>query len=326
MVLRNKRYIVWFYVLNLFLGLLGTMAFVNQEGAILDNSLQSERFMHGFPLGAVIEMVALPEYGPTIVSRLPAMCFALLFMVTTAVFLPGVFQGYASTYRLPRDDFFRTCGRNLWRFIRLIFIAGIVMGIATGLLFWIHGILERKATESTNELLLPEVRFVGLFIIFLAMTAFRIWFDLAETDAVLNDQRAVRKSIGAAFRHTRPKPWSAARKLFRNDDCCGDPFDWRALVLVEVCNAAEYRGRVFVSQLTLLPSADSSLLATRSRSVLLAAANAGSGRCRGADRAGAISGCSCARTHACGFELAAGNAGGYRSQRRGPRNFRLAPP
>jgi hypothetical protein len=34
------------------------------------------------------------------------------------------------------------------------------------------------------------------------MTTLRIWFDLAEVDVVLNDQRAVRKSIATAFRHT----------------------------------------------------------------------------------------------------------------------------
>ena len=112
------------------------------------------------------------------------------------------FKGYASTYRLPREDFFRACGRNLWRFIRLLFLSGIIMAIVTGLLFALHGVLERKAGESTNELLLPEVRYGGLLIIFLIMAVFRIWFDLAEADIVLNDQRAVRKSIAAAFRHT----------------------------------------------------------------------------------------------------------------------------
>lgn len=201
-VLRNKRYIVWFYVLNVFLGLFGTAAFVNQAGTILDHSLLSQRLLHGFSLGVLIEMVMRPEFGPTIASRAPAMFFSLLFMVATALFLPGVFQGYASTYRLPREDFFRACGRNLWRFIRLLFFAGIVMGIATGALFALHGVLEHKAGESTNELLLPEVRFTGLFVIFLIMAVFRIWFDLAEADIVLSDQRAVRKSVGVAFRYT----------------------------------------------------------------------------------------------------------------------------
>jgi hypothetical protein len=201
-VLRNKRYIVWFYVLNVFLGLFGTAAFVNQAGTILDHSLLSQRLLHGFSLGVLIEMVMRPEFGPTIASRAPALFFSLFFMIATALFLPGVFQGYASTYRLPREDFFRACGRNLWRFIRLMFIAGIVMGIATGALFALHGALEHKATESTNELLLPEVRFTGLFVIFLIMAVFRIWFDLAEADMVLSDQRAVRKSVGTALRHT----------------------------------------------------------------------------------------------------------------------------
>jgi hypothetical protein len=202
MILRNKRYIVWFYVLNLLLGLFGTVAFVNQAGTILDHSLHSERLLHGFSLTVLIDMFARPEYGPTIASRGPAMFFAVLFLVASALFLPGVFLGYASTYRLAREDFFRACGRNLWRYIRLMIVAGIVMGIVTGLLFALHGFLERKAAESTNELLLPEVQFIGLFIIFLIMTIFRIWFDLAEADIVLSDQRAVRKSIATGFRYT----------------------------------------------------------------------------------------------------------------------------
>ncbi len=202
MVLHNKRYIVWFYVLNLLLGLFGTVAFVNQAGAILDHSLHSDRLVHGFSVTVLIDMFARPEFGPTMASRGPAMFFAVLFLLATALFLPGVFQGYASTYRLPREDFFRACGRNLWRYIRLLLVAGIVMTVATIALFALHGLLERKAAESTNELLLPEVQFIGLFIIFLIMTVFRIWFDLAEADVVLSDQRAVRKSIGAGFRHT----------------------------------------------------------------------------------------------------------------------------
>ncbi|MGA7907155.1 MAG: hypothetical protein WCA16_07075, partial [Candidatus Sulfotelmatobacter sp.] len=40
-----------------------------------------------------------------------------------------------------------------------------------------------------------------LAVIFLIMTALRVWFDLAESDVVLNDQNAVRRSIGAGFRH-----------------------------------------------------------------------------------------------------------------------------
>jgi hypothetical protein len=200
-VASNKRYIVWFYLLNLALAWLGAAAFNNQAHDFLDHSLLSGRLLHGFDIGVVWEMFLQPEFGQTHASRASGLHFALLFFVATALFLPGVLQGYASTYRLPREDFFRACGRNLWRFIRLMIVAGIVFLIVAGALFGIQGVLENRAAESTNELLGFEVRVVSLVVIFLVMTALRIWFDLAETDIVLSEQRAVRRSIGAGFRH-----------------------------------------------------------------------------------------------------------------------------
>jgi hypothetical protein len=130
------------------------------------------------------------------------MFFTVLFFVATALFLPGVLQGYASTYRLPREDFSRACGRNLWRFIRLLIVAGIIFLIATMVLSGVRGALVKAAGESTNELLPVYVSMAGLAVIFLVMSVLRIWFDLAQADVVLSDQRAVRKSIGKAFRHT----------------------------------------------------------------------------------------------------------------------------
>jgi hypothetical protein len=203
MVGRNKRYIAWFYLLNLTLAEYGVSAFRNQAHAILDHSLQSDRLVHGFDVGVLAEMFARPEFGPTTASTMPAIYFAVLFFVATALFLPGVLQGYASTYRLPREDFFRACGRNLWRFIRLMIVAGIVMGIFTGVLFGIRAALLKAADESTNELLPVYLSFASLVVIFVVMCVLRIWFDLAQADVVLSDQRAVRKSIGAGFRHSR---------------------------------------------------------------------------------------------------------------------------
>jgi hypothetical protein len=131
----------------------------------------------------------------------PAVYLAFLFLLLTALFLPGVFQGYASTYRLPREDFFRACGRNLWRYIRLMIIAGLVMGIIAIILFLINLKIVEKAGESTNEVLPFELQMTGLAVIFLIMTTLRIWFDLAEADVVLSDQRAVRKSIWSGLKH-----------------------------------------------------------------------------------------------------------------------------
>ena len=201
-VFRNFRYIVWFFVLNLLLGWFGILTFAGQMHSTLDHSLYADRLLHGFDLAAFIEMLARPEFGPLAPAREAASALVVVFFLATVVFLPGVFQGYASTYRLPRDEFFRACGRNLWRFIRLLIIAAIVMGVVAVPLFIAHGWLVKKAGDSTNELLPFETKVATLAIIFLVMTALRIWFDLAGVDVVLNDQNAVRKSIAAGFRHT----------------------------------------------------------------------------------------------------------------------------
>jgi hypothetical protein len=89
----------------------------------------------------------------------------------------------------------------LWRFIRLMIVAGIVMGIVAWGLFAASDAIVKKAGESTNEVLPFELHMICLAVIFLAMTKLRIWFDLAEADIVLNDQRAVRKSIWSGLRH-----------------------------------------------------------------------------------------------------------------------------
>jgi hypothetical protein len=252
MVGRNKRYIIWFYVLNVALAWFGTVAFSNQAHEILDHSLYADRLVHGFDMSVLAEMFARPEFGPTSASGAPAVDFALLFFVLTALFLPGVLQGYASTYRLPREDFFRACGRNLWRFIRLLILAGIVMGAVTGILFGIRGALIKAAGESTNELLPVYISFVGLAVIFLVMATLRIWFDLAQADVVLSDQRAVRKSIGAAFRHT----WRGLGRLLGSYVLTtiaaaivllGGIWVWMKLVPAESVG-----GAIIVSQLTLL--------------------------------------------------------------------------
>src|SRR5580704_19598495 len=211
-VMHNKRYIFWFWLLNLAIAFVGTTALRESAHTILDHSLYAENLTQGFHLSAYLEMVSLPNFGASAATISPAVYSTLFFFVSTILFLPGVLLGYSSRYRLPREDFFRACGRNLWRFIRLLILSGIVMGIVmgivAGILFAINSAIVKGVAENTNEVLPFELRMLGMFIIFLVMTTLRIWFDLAETDIVLHDQRAVRKSIGAAFGHT-------FRNLFR---------------------------------------------------------------------------------------------------------------
>jgi hypothetical protein len=197
---RNKRYVIWFYLLNLALGVCGAAAFSEQAHAILDHSLYSDRLLHGFDLVALFELIARPEFGSTTGITVPAFCFAGLFFLATMLLLPGVLLGYASDHRLPRAEFYRTCGHNIWRFGRLFFFFVIIAGAASGILGTVQHYLVKAADESSNERLPFFVQLTCMGIIFLVLTAIRIWFDLAQTQVVIGDQGKVRKAIAAAYR------------------------------------------------------------------------------------------------------------------------------
>src|ERR1700733_688628 len=200
---RNKRYVLWFYLLNLIFAHFGASAFSDQAHKILDHSLNADKLLHGFNLEIFFEMLMRPEFGPEGAATHPAMWFAILFFLASLLFMPGVFLGYASDHRLPRDEFYRVCGRNVWRFLRLFLFFAVIAGTIAGILFPALNALMDAADKTSYERLPFFTQLFGTVMILLVLTVIRIWFDLAQTEVVLRDQYAVRKSIAAGFRKTR---------------------------------------------------------------------------------------------------------------------------
>jgi len=200
---RNKRYVVWFYLLNLVFAHFGASAFSDAAHNILDHSLNADKLLHGFNAGVFTELLTRPEFGALPAASHPAMMFAVVFLLASLLFMPGVLLGYASDHGLPRDEFYRVCGRNVWRFVRLFLFFTIIAGAIGGILFGALNALVTAADKTSNERLPFFTQLIGTGIIFLVLTVIRIWFDLAQTDVVLRDQPAVRKSVAAGFRKTR---------------------------------------------------------------------------------------------------------------------------
>jgi hypothetical protein len=200
---KNLRYIIWFYLLNLLFAGFGASALSAHAHGIMDHSMYSDKLLHGFNAAVLFELLNRPEFGPMQSSSVPALFFGILFLLVSLAFMPGVLLGYSSDHRVSRDEFFRTCGRDLWRFVRLFVLAAIVVGIAAGILLGGAGALA-KAAEKTNYERLPFfTHMAGWAITLLVWTKLRIWFDLAQTDVVLRDQSAVRKSVAFGFRAMR---------------------------------------------------------------------------------------------------------------------------
>src|SRR5580700_8800859 len=182
---RNKRYVIWFYLLNLAFAHFGASAFSDAAHGILDHSLYADKLLHGFNLGAFMEMLVRPEFGALPSATHPAMMFAVVFFLASLVFMPGVLLGYASDHRLPGDEFYRACGRNVWRFVRLFLVFTIIAGILAGILFGALNALVTALDKTSHERLPFFTQMFGMGIIFLVLTVIRIWFDLAQTAVVL---------------------------------------------------------------------------------------------------------------------------------------------
>jgi hypothetical protein len=84
------------------------------------------------------------------------------------------------------------------------------------------------------------------------MSGIRIWFDLAQTDVVLSDQRAVRKSIGAGFRHARRDLGRLLASYVVTTIVAAIVLVAGLWVWMKFVPPASVIGAFFVSQLTLL--------------------------------------------------------------------------
>jgi len=200
---RNLRYIVWFFLLNLLFAWLGASGMGTRAHNIMDHSGYSDKLLHGFDLAVFVELINRPDFAPMKSSTMPMMIFAVLFFCASLTFMPGVLLGYSSDHRISRDEFFRACGRNLWRFVRLFVLAAVIVGAFASGLYAAQDALATAADKTNYERLPFFTGVAGWVIIFLVLTMVRIWFDLAQTDVVLRDQAAVRKSVAAGFRMAR---------------------------------------------------------------------------------------------------------------------------
>jgi hypothetical protein len=162
--------------------------------------LYAGKLLHGFDLVVFFELIARPEFGPVQAWVWPAVDLAILFFLATMLLLPGVLLGYASDRRLPRGEFFRACGDNIWRFVRLFLLFALIAVPISAILGAAQNALVKAADQGSNERLPFLIQLAGMGITFLVLTAIRIWFDLAQIQVVVADQGKVRKSIVAALR------------------------------------------------------------------------------------------------------------------------------
>ncbi len=194
----SKRYIVWLYIVSLLLGFAATASLSSRLGHVLDRSLYSDRLVHGFDLGAWLDLINEP--GTSIGSQVPTSILLSIAFVSFQVFLTGgIVTEYLAAARLARSRFYSACGENCWKLIRLaiffVIVSGIIAAIVLGIRTGIGNAMENSPHEHRKFAVQLAIGIIEALILLWV----RMWFDLAQAHSVATGERAVRRSIGRAW-------------------------------------------------------------------------------------------------------------------------------
>ena len=214
LVWRRQCVVWWVYIVNLILAIFTTLPVVAGLGRVMNNSLYSARLYHGFDLMTFAELlrrrgVSISAYG------MGSMGMAILFFIIMLFLSGGILTVYVQDQTLSTEDFFRACGRCLWRFFRLVILLLIVMVPVDFLdrgFRALSNYVSRVSPYGERSFLVAAT---GWLIVLLILMAVRLWFDLGEVHIAGGNERASRRALGYAWRMLRGNFWYLYWVYFR---------------------------------------------------------------------------------------------------------------
>lgn len=199
---RRQRVLWWVFGVNLAAGLIAT-APVRGQLRILDGSIASaDSLYHQMNLLRLVEAIARPE-------GLPAAFFGGSAILVFAYFLfllfamGGVLESLYFDRTLTFGDFLRASAEFFWRMLRLLIVFGILIAPLAVALSGVDPLTAWLGNHSDSEQLGFWVTLGADIVAVLIALAVRVWVDVAQLDAVAQDQPAIRRSLRRAFRLLR---------------------------------------------------------------------------------------------------------------------------
>jgi hypothetical protein len=200
LVWRRQSVLWWIFVVNFVLACMGAGTFMVHVGPVLDHSLQSQALVHGFnPM--VFTALLMEAHGTAAVGTASA-CLAVVFFIFMLFVEGGLLEVYRLDRKLTKGEFFEASGRFFWRFVRLLIMLLIVL-IPVGIVYTLRTRASNLVDErSPSPVPGIWVGLIGLLVVLFLMQAVRLWFDMAQVRAVAEDERAMRRALGRAFKIT----------------------------------------------------------------------------------------------------------------------------
>jgi cytochrome b561 len=194
--------VLWFmFAISLVLGHFSAGAITHKLDGVTDHSLQSLRLTTMFDYGTYSALESNPEVKLFEVAGV-SISFSLLFFVIVLFLTGGILEAYRSGRTLTTREFFEASGSYFWRWVRLLVMMVVVM---IPFLMLLKVVTDKPTTmmlsaaqEKTGFCLL----FGGLGLIILILMCIRLWFDMAQVRAVVEEETRMWRNAGRAFKLT----------------------------------------------------------------------------------------------------------------------------
>jgi hypothetical protein len=172
------------------LALLGAVPGAERMHEVADHSLRSQRLVDSFDIGDFSALASNPEMN-LFATHGASLHFAIVFFVFALFLTGGILEAYRADRKLTTREFFEACGSYFWRWVRLLILMGIVLipVCMLGSFVWKESgtLLDDALHEKTGyAFFVAGMGVVGLLAMFV-----RLWFDMAQVRAVVEEESAM---------------------------------------------------------------------------------------------------------------------------------------
>lgn len=201
---RAWRYqrVLWFiFLINLALSHFAASPTIHKLDWVTDHNLHAQRLSGIFDVGSFSELASNPEVKLFEVAG-TSIPFSLVFFVFMLFLTGGILEAYRADRRLTTREFFEACGSYFWRWVRLLILMAIVLVPVVILVSLVGSSFWKLEDNSSHEKTGYWVFLFGMGVVGLLLMCIRLWFDMAQVRAVVEEETGMWHNAGRAFRLT----------------------------------------------------------------------------------------------------------------------------
>jgi hypothetical protein len=198
LVWRRQRVLWWVFAVNLALGLMGAAGGYSQLDRLLRHSLAGEELTKGFDLGMFFELISVP-YANLMRSQGSSLRFALLFSLFMLFVTGGILAVYGDDRKFTAAEFFAASGGFFWRLVRLALLFLVPFGILGAAFREVRKLSDYVGDRAVSAQTGFYILLAGGAVVLLLALFVRLWFDIAQARAAVQDERRMWRNLWTAL-------------------------------------------------------------------------------------------------------------------------------